>query len=72
MPTSRDCSKCQGTMEEGTIVDNTYGARMVSSYVTGPPNKGWTGIRLKGRKPIDITTMRCKRCGFLESYAPPA
>lgn len=72
MATLRDCPKCQGSMEDGTIIDNSYGSRMVSSYVAGPADKGWMGVRLKGRKPIDIVTLRCKRCGFLESYAPPA
>jgi hypothetical protein len=58
-------------MSVGFILDNAdSGARKVSSWVEGAPIKGWLGVKLGGRKPIDIQTWRCSRCGFLESYAP--
>jgi hypothetical protein len=28
-----------------------------------------TGPKLGGTDPIDISTWRCRRCGFLESHA---
>jgi hypothetical protein len=71
---ARECPKCQGSMKEGFIIDHTHGgARTVGSWVEGKPEKSiWTGLKLGGRKPAPIEVWRCSRCGFLESYAPPA
>lgn len=70
MPRPSGCPKCQGSMTEGFIIDNSYGTRTVNTWVEGEPTKSiWTGIKMLGRKPMDITTWRCTRCGFLESYA---
>jgi hypothetical protein len=67
----RMCAKCGGEMEEGFILDNTYGARLQSEWVEGAPvSSGWTGIKLKGKEQLPIITFRCARCGYLESYAP--
>jgi predicted nucleic-acid-binding Zn-ribbon protein len=64
------CPKCQGSMSEGFVVDNTHGGRAVSSWVEGAPNKSfWVGVSLSGKEPVEIVTYRCNRCGFLESYA---
>jgi hypothetical protein len=58
-------------MIEGFIVDHTHGGATVSAWVEGEPEKSiWVGLKLGGRTPIDISTWRCRRCGFLESYAP--
>ena len=70
MARSRTCPKCQGSMSEGFLLDQTYGSRGVSSWVEGAPEKSiWVGVKLHGRKPIEIATWRCGSCGFLESYA---
>ena len=59
-------------MAEGFVIDNTYGGRAVSTWLEGTPTKSmWVGVALDGKKPIDVTTMRCTSCGFLESYAKP-
>ncbi len=64
------CPKCQSAMVEGFIVDNTHGGNRVSGWAEGPPEKSfWFGVKLRGRKPIDVATWRCRSCGFLESYA---
>jgi hypothetical protein len=55
-------------MTEGFVVTEQSGVRAVSSWSEGPPRRTWLGIKLRG-KPIEITTWRCQRCGFLESYA---
>ena len=71
MPQSRQCPKCQGAMAEGFVVDHTHGGASVSAWVEGEPRKSfWTGLKLGGSTPIDIATWRCRRCGYLESYAP--
>ena len=63
------CPKCQGTMSEGFVVDNSDGGLKVSSWAEGAPVKSfWLGVKL-GKKPIEIATWRCGRCGYLESYA---
>jgi hypothetical protein len=42
----------------------------VTSWVEGLPQKSfWTGLALKGRQQLPVTTFRCERCGYLESYA---
>ena len=70
MARSRTCPKCQGSMAEGFIIDNGYGTRTVSTWLEGTPQKSrWTGVKLGGRKPVDIATWRCTSCFFLESYA---
>jgi hypothetical protein len=57
-------------MTEGVIIDNTYGSRMVSSWLEGAPSKSmWVGVRLQGKTPIETQTFRCNKCGFLESYS---
>lgn len=64
-----DCVKCGGPMEEGFISDTGYGTIEVAKWQEGSPQKSfWTGIK-KGDPQLAITTMRCRRCGFLESYA---
>lgn len=66
------CPKCEGRMVEGYVIDRgDYGVAGVPSWVEGEPRKSmWVGLKLGGTKPIEITTFRCRRCGFLESYAP--
>ena len=57
-------------MADGFVVDHTHGGASVSAWIEGAPKKSfWTGLKLGGTKPIDIVTWRCRRCGFLESYA---
>ena len=65
------CPKCNASMTEGVVIDNTHGGRGVSSWVEGTPVKSiWVGLKLGGKEPIETKTFRCNRCGFLESYAP--
>lgn len=70
MARTKTCPKCQGSMSEGFIVDNGHGTRTVAAWVEGAPEKSiWTGLKLKGRTPVEIATWRCASCGFLENYA---
>lgn len=67
---SHSCPKCQGTMAEGFVAAEKSGFPVVSSWVQGPPEKGWWGnVKMRG-KPITIATWRCQRCGYLENFAP--
>jgi hypothetical protein len=70
MAQTKECPKCAGGMVDGFVVDHTHGGAAVSSWIEGAPNKSiWVGLKLTGLTPIEITTWRCRRCGFIESYA---
>ena len=57
-------------MEAGYVVDEGYGTRTVSKWIAGTPEASmWTGLKLRGKDKLDVTTYRCRRCGYLESYA---
>lgn len=58
-------------MEEGFIIDYGDSDRaQPSGWVEGEPVKSfWSGIKLKGKKQYSVTTYRCVRCGYLESFA---
>jgi hypothetical protein len=64
------CPRCSGSMEPGYLVDEGYGTKAVPKWVAGDPQKSiWTGLKLRGRDRLDVSTYRCRRCGYLESYA---
>jgi hypothetical protein len=57
-------------MEPGFVLDWTHGGVAQSSWVDGVPVPSiWTGLKLKGHERVPVTTYRCTKCGFLESYA---
>ena len=67
------CSKCGGAMEGGFLVDHAQGAVMPSEWAEGDVKYSvWTGVKMKGKKVFPVETLRCARCGYLESYARPA
>jgi predicted nucleic-acid-binding Zn-ribbon protein len=68
---SNTCPKCQSTMAEGFVPDAAHGGEhKVSNWVEGQPERAfWVGIKLRGKRKLPISTWRCTRCGFLESYA---
>ena len=67
---SLSCPRCSGSMESGYILDEGYGTRTVAKWVAGEAVRSiWTGLKLRGKTRRDVVTYRCKRCGYLESYA---
>jgi len=57
-------------MTGGYIVDEGYGTRTVAKWIEGNPERSmWTGLKVRGKDKLDVTTYRCQRCGYLESYA---
>jgi len=57
-------------MEAGFVVDEGYGTHTVAKWIGGEPVRSiWTGLKLRGKEKLDVTTYRCRRCGYLESYA---
>ncbi len=62
--------RCASAMEQGFTVDQGYGTTTVPKWVAGVPRTSmWTGLELRGLRPMDVTTYRCRQCGYLESYA---
>ena len=59
-------------MEPGFVVNEGYGKKLVATWAAGEPQKGfWTGLRVRAKDRVEVATYRCRRCGYLESYAPP-
>jgi hypothetical protein len=54
-------------MSEGFTFDTTGGQ---IGWMPGEPRKGMKFT--KGPQPLLVMTFRCPKCGYLESYAPPA
>lgn len=70
---SRTCPRCGGRMEQGFVPEYTHHSSVrLSQWVAGAPERGWFGLKLRGRRKMAIETYRCPRCGYLESYAPEA
>jgi hypothetical protein len=70
MSISLQCHKCNGRMEQGFVVDNTYGSVGVSHWVAGAPRKSfWMGTKAPAELAIPIGVFRCSSCGYLEHYA---
>jgi hypothetical protein len=58
-------------MEAGFTIDTgAYGSMALPKWARGEPEKSiWTGLKVRGKDPLDVVTYRCRRCGYLESYA---
>lgn len=59
-------------MSAGFIVDRAHGMEVVSTWQEGEPQKKWWtlgGITQSGATRIEVTTLRCDRCGLLKDYA---
>ena len=67
---SLSCPRCSGSMEPGYIIDESYGKFGPEKWVEGTPEWSvWTGLKLRGKAKLEVSTYRCRSCGFLESYA---
>lgn len=67
------CLRCSSAMDAGFMFDVSHGAIRQSRWVPGKPEAGfWTGevTMTQADRGLRITTFRCPRCGYLESYAP--
>jgi hypothetical protein len=57
-------------MAIGFILDSTDNRRKVANWVEGPPVRNlWLGLKVAKTAKHEIQTLRCVKCGFLESYA---
>jgi hypothetical protein len=56
-------------MVDGFLIDRDKADR-VQTWFEGEVSKYWFGaLRLRGRARFEVVTRRCRRCGFLESFA---
>ena len=66
------CSKCDGEMVLGFIVDKTHGGIAASEWGPGAPTSSfWTGTK-RPAESLPIGAFRCASCGRLEFYAGEA
>ncbi len=64
------CPDCNQSMEEGFLLDETYGNRNPVYWVGEPPEKSiWTGLKLKEKDIRRVQAYRCPSCGLLKFYA---
>lgn len=57
-------------MEEGFLLDHTYGAKLPVAWVEGTPAPSiWMGTKVSGKKQWRVESYRCTECGFVKSYA---
>jgi hypothetical protein len=58
-------------MYEGFILDRgDHNSKNLQKWVEGEPEKSFfLGIRTNDRDKYKVSTYRCDRCGYLESYA---
>lgn len=71
MKTPGRCPKCDGRMAEGFVLDHgDYGAVNVATWQAGAPQKSfWVNVKQVKSEQRPVSTFRCDRCGYLESYA---
>ena len=56
-------------MEPGYVLDRQYGGFTTEKWSPGEAQLHWWGA-LQPKGSIPVITMRCPRCGMLESHAP--
>lgn len=58
-------------MSEGFVLDRgDANKKNLQKWIKGEPAKSfWLGLQTRGREAFEVTTYRCGRCGYLESYA---
>lgn len=68
-----ECLRCRTPMQPGVILDATYGAVVQQQWVPGIPETSFWhgGLKVDKHELVPVTTMRCPKCGALESYARP-
>jgi len=71
MPDAIDCLRCHTPMEPGYVLDRQYGGWTAERWNPGEMQPHWWGM-IQSKASLPVTTMRCPKCGALESYARPA
>ena len=57
-------------MDQGFVVDQAHGTIKTQRWVEGAAEYSfWFGLKLRGKQQLEVSTYRCGKCGYLESYA---
>jgi hypothetical protein len=65
-----ECSRCHAQMEVGYVVDANHSGYQQQNWSAGEPEPSfWMGLKLAKDQIVPVTTLRCPKCGYLESYA---
>ena len=74
MATTIECIRCHTRMENGLVGDLRQGGYSRQNWYPGEPSESfWAGgLKMDAKLMIPVSTLRCPKCGYLESYAPPA
>lgn len=69
------CFKCGAATEAGFVIDTGYVHLGQARWCPARTDAGkWTDFglvtRAQVKQSIPVSTFRCPRCGYLESYAP--
>jgi len=66
------CIRCHAHMEVGFVPDSNHSGCQQQNWSPGKTRTDfWTGLKLKADSLVPVTTLRCPKCGYLESYAIP-
>jgi len=71
MPMTVDCLRCRTPMEPGYVLDRKYGGWTGEHWSPGEAQLHWWGAE-KPKASLPVVTLRCPRCGMLESHAATA
>ncbi len=65
-----ECVRCRTHMESGWVADKTQAGLIQQNWSSGEPQPSfWTGLKAEKDQVVPVTTLRCPKCGYLESYA---
>jgi len=65
-----ECIRCHAQMEVGYMLDANRAGYMQQNWSAGEPKPSfWMGLKLAKDQVLPVTTFKCPRCGYLESYA---
>jgi predicted Zn-ribbon and HTH transcriptional regulator len=65
-----ECPRCNSQMEVGFVADGTHAGCQQQKWSPGTPiTSFWMGLKRNADQLVPVTTLRCPKCGYLESYA---
>jgi hypothetical protein len=67
-----ECIRCHTQMELGYVANLNQRGYSQQKWQPGEPMKSfWTGLKIEADQLVPVKTLRCPKCGYLESYALP-
>jgi len=67
----KTCSACGSGNVEGFLLDRHKGLdARPQEWVEGEPERGFLGLKLRGRRRGPVVARRCRKCGHLDLWVP--